>query len=475
MYLNKILIFAGAKESILLLEKITSNYLNLGEFHIIYQNEEIVKNIEKKENLFCYKINFFAYEAYKNLINQHFNKIIVFVKNKKEAIFLINKLKFTKTPIVFIKFWMELGEVELNYPNVEILDIPEIITNKIIDFLPGVPLFARDIGLGKGELMEVEVPPFSPFIYKSPNYIEDMYKAKVAAIYRENNLKEINSHTIILPNDNLLIIGKPEILRELYTQIRKNLGSFPQPYGQNIYTILDMSNLTKKETYKILKSALFLHRKLKNKKLIIRIINPNLSIKLYKLHKFPNIDIVTDYHISSYEEILQEDTNKLNIGLIITNNKFFKKHSKRFFETKKPILKLGQDSIKECKNLTVILHKNNIKRIASSIFDLAYQLDKKLRFFNADPENSNKDLVEYLKHLAKLFGFNNVEFTSTKDNPIRKLNKDEKNENFCLIETFSKPVNPIKQILFPKIEYSYLFLKRFNQFLIPTLKDEYES
>jgi len=471
--LNKILIFAGANEANLLIKKIRNNFTNLAEFHIIYQNDDIVKDIEKKENIFFYKINFFAYELYKNLIFKQFNKIIIFIKNKKEASFVLNKVKFTKAPILVVKFWMEFEKIDSN--NIEILDLPEIITNKIIDFLPGVPLYARDIGLGIGEIMEVEVPLFSPFVYKFPNYIENKYHVKVAAIYRGNSLKEISSHTLILPNDKLLIIGKPEALKELYIQIRKELGSFPQPYGQNIYLLLDLGNMTKKESSALLKTALFLHRKLKNKKLIIRIINPTNTLKIYNLYKFDDIEIKTDYFTNKYNDILKKDIQTFNIGLILTNNKFLKKYPKDLFNANKPILKIGEEYIKKCNHLTVLLYENNIKKIASSIFDLSYQLGLKLIFLNADPENSNKELVEYLKHLAKLFRFNNVEFTATKENPIIKLKKDK---HFCLIDTFSTPptlFNKIKQILLPTIGSSYLFLDKFNQFLIPILKDENES
>ena len=471
--MNKILIFAGAKEATLLIQKIINYHLNLAEFHIIYENEDIIIPFkEKKENLFFYKIDFLAYEFYKNLIYKDFNKIIIFIKHKKEAEFVLNKVKFSKSPILFTKFWTDFENIPQKN-NIEILDIPEIITNKIIDFLPGIPLFARDIGLGMGEIMEVEIPLFSPFAYKSPSYIEERYHVKVAAIYRQNELKEITKNTTILPNDKLLLIGNPQTLKELYQQIRKNIGSFPQPYGQNIYLLIDMKNMKTKEISQLLKSALFLHRKLKHKKLIISIINPSLSIKLYKLYKFPNIDIHSDYFITNYEKKLKKDINELNIGLVITNNQFFNKYTKTFYKIKKPVFKKGEESIKKCQNLTVILHQNNIKKIASTLFDLSYQLGIKLRFLNADPENSNEDIVEYIKHLAKLFNFNNVEFSATKENPVIKLNKES---NICIAEAIEKPpISKLREILIPKIEYSYILLTKFNQFLIPVIKEENES
>ena len=470
--MNKILIFAGAKESVLLIEKLIKNYSNMNEFHIIYEKDEIKPNIKEKENIYFYKINFFAFEYYKNIIYKDYNKIIIFIKNKLEAKFVLNKVKFSKTPILFVKFWLEFEDIpQIN--NIEIMDIPEILTNKIIDFLPGVPLYARDIGLGAGEILEVEIPIFSPFAYKSPSYFEERYPIRVAAIYRNNELKQINKNTIILPNDKIILIGKPSVLKELYNQIRKNIGSFPQPYGSNIYLLLDMKIMDKKEISALLKSAIFLHRRLKNQKLIIRIINPAVNIKIYKLYKFSNIDIYTDYFETSYIKTLKKDTQNLNVGLIVTNNEFFYKYKKQFFNTKKPVFKKGEESIKKCKALTLILHEKNIKKIASTLFDLSYQLGITLKFFNADPENPHTDIVEYLKHLAKLFNFSNVQFTATKDNPIKKL-KNEK--NICLIEALEKPpISKIIEIIMPKIEFSYVLLDKHNQFLIPIIKETYEN
>jgi len=468
--LNKILIFAGAKEARLLIKKIYENYLNLGEFHIIYEDDEIKNGFNEKDNVFFYKINFFAYELYKPLLYKDFNKIIIFIKNKKEAEFVLKKVKLTSTPILFVKFWEEFEVPQKN--NIEILDVPEIITNKIIDFLPEVPLFARDIGLGKGEILEVEIPPHSPFIYKQTN-IFDRYDVKVAAIYRNNSLKIPKEDSTILPYDKLILIGNPQTLKDIFNQIKQIKGAFPQPYGRNLYLLLDMKNMDQKEVSKLLKSALYLHRKLKNKKLIIKIINPTTSShRIYKLYKFENIDITTEFFKTDYKEVLLEDIDKLSIGLIITNNYFFKEYAETFFEIKKPILKVGEESIKKCKSLYTILNEKYITKIAPTIFDLSYQLGLKIVFLDADPENDNKQIIEYLQTLAKSFNFAKIEFEKKKENPITYLLKKK---NICLIDAFAKkPRSKISQIISPKIEDSYIMLDKFSQFLIP-LKEDDES
>ena len=461
--MNKILIFAGCQEATLLIQKISDNYLNLGEFHIIYEEDEIKNGFNEKENLYFYKINFYAYELYKNILHRDLNKIVIFVKNKKEAQYILKNSLDKKIPILFVKFWQDFDVPEQN--NIEIIDIPQITTNKIIDFLPGVPLFARDIGLGIGEILEVEVPPNSPFAYSHPSKLENE-EAKVAAIYRNNELRLINKNTMILPNDKLLLIGKPEALKDLFNKIKKNIGSFPRPYGQNIYLLIDMKKMDKKEISSLLKSALHLHRKLKNKKLIIKIINPSIGNSIYKLYKFANIEINSDYFQNSYGKTLKKDVEIYNIGLIITDNKTFYEYSDLFYRLKIPVFKKGEESIKKCSSIKVILQENEIKSIASVIFDLSFQLQKPLTFVDGDPEKEHAELSEYLTNFAKLFNFKDVKIEKIEDNPVFELNR---HSNICIITPFNKkPVPKFWQLFNPKIEYSYLNLDKFNQFLIPS-------
>ena len=459
--MNKILIFAKASEATLLIKKISENLLNIGEFHIVYEDDEIKASFEK-ENLHFYKINFFAYELYKNLFYKDLNKIVIVVKNKKEAEFILKNSLDKKIPILFVKFWIDFNVPKQN--NIEIIDLPEITTDKIIDFLPGVPLFARDIGLGVGEILEVEVPPQSPYAYLSPSKINNE-KVKVVAIYRNNEFKLINKNSLILPNDKLLLVGEPKELKDLFYKIKKNIGSFPQPFGQNIYLLIDMKNMNKKEIYSLLKSALFLHKKLKNKKLIIKVINPSMNNQIYKLYKFKNIEIFTDYFEISYSKALHSDIKKYNIGLIVTNNSFFYNYSSLFYKIKIPIFKKGEVSIKKCKNIKVPLQEE-VKSIISIIFDIAFQVNKPLIFLEADPEKKHTNLSDDIINFSKLFNFKDVSIKETQNNPIFELKKEK---NSCIITPFSKPPIPkIFQILNPKMEYNYLLLDKLNQFLIPT-------
>jgi hypothetical protein len=456
--LNKIVIFAGSKESKLLIKKVSS--FSSAEYFIIYEKEENITKVDK-ENFTYYKISFFAFEIYKSILKET-NKIIVLIKNKIEAEFVINKIK-NFSSIVFAKYWDTIKIPLQN--NIEIIDINELITNKILNYLPNVPLFARDIGLGIGEILEVEIPPHSIFIYKTVKFIEKWRNIKVALIYRENRFIIPSPTKLILPNDKLLLVGNPKQLESFFIESKKNLGAFPAPYGQHIYVLIDMQ-LEKKIISNLLKSALFLHRKLKNKKLIIRIINPTLKLRIHKLYKFKDIEIYTEYFLTNYKNVLEKDINKYNIGLLITNNEYFYKYKHLFFKIKKPIFKQGTESIKKCKEFIIILHHNNIDTIAPTLFDLSFQLNLGINFLEPTETQNIKEIKEYLKNFAKVYNFKNIVFTKTKKNPIIKLRK---RKDICLIFPFIKPpVSKILQIIYPTVENSYIMLDKFNQFLIPT-------
>ncbi len=461
---NKILIFAGSSDAKILIEKINNFYLNLGEFHIIYEKDEIKEHFKEKENLYFFKIDFYAYDLYKNIIYQEFNKIFVLEKNRHTAQFLAEKLNPLSTPISFVKYWDEF-EIEMKN-NIEIIDLPEIVANKFIDLIPGVPVFARDIGLGIGEILEVEIPPHSPYIYKKPAILNNK-EVKVAAIYRNNRLVLINKKTIILPNDKILIIGNPRALKEVFNKIKQNIGAFPQPYGQNIYLLIDMRGMDRKEISKLLKASIYFHRKLKNKRLIIRVINPKPNTQITKLHKFINIDIYTEYFETDYKKMLLRDLEEFNIGLIVTNSEKFIKYQTTFLNTKLPIFKSGNSSVKKCEALKIILDED-LPKIASNIFDLAFQLNLKLEFIEFEKDYS--ELIEYLNTFVKEYNFK-VDFKKSEINPIKYL---EKLENFCLVSPFLKVTSKWKQIINPDIQGSFIMLLEKNQFLLP-VKEEDES
>ena len=245
------------------------------------------------------------------------------IKNKLFALNTIKSLDFFIKENIYIEF-VDFWDVEIENENINIVKLPDIINSTLIDLLPDVPVFARTIGLGKEEIMQIQVPVSSAFIYRNVELLnkENATKWRISAIYRNEQLILPNKMTTIHPYDKLLIVGQARILKDVFKSIKKDVGLFPEPYGNQIYLLIDKKTMSKREVSKLLKSAIYLQRKLKSKKLIIRVINPDLHI-YRKLEKFNEIEIFVDYRRDDVEKIMFDDFLKFRIGMFIINNKFY--------------------------------------------------------------------------------------------------------------------------------------------------------
>ncbi|MEO1941870.1 MAG: TrkA C-terminal domain-containing protein [Campylobacterales bacterium] len=466
-FLYQILIFSGSLEGKRLIEEIASHYKSLGQYDVIFEEEKFIPEWVRGERRFkFYKFEFFNTQ-YRQLLDREYNKIIIAVKHKMKAFHILEQLQ--KDPfaiITFVNYWGE--ELELP-PNVELIDVSELIVHKLVDAIPGVPAVARDIGLGIGEIMEVEVPPGSQFVYKQAAGIYNPKRARVALIYRRNRPLLPNSRMVILPHDRLLLVGHPNHLEILFRQIKEQIGTFPVPFGNNLLLILDMVNMERREILGLLNSAFYLHKKLNNRKLLIRIINPTFSYSLTRIYNYyrdPLIDIYTFYDSSTTYEKLLKRAKQEDVGLILTTSKFFYRCSREFFNLKIPVFKEGEQSMKNCSELIALLQPGRyFRETIPVIFDISFQLEKPLTFVNGDPENDYRNLKSYINHFIKMYGMKNVKFLDLKVNGVLELRKTRE---ACLINPLHKPKwSKWLQILNPRIENSFILLDHLNQFLIP--------
>ncbi len=97
---------------------------------------------------------------------------------------------------------------------------------------------ASDIGLGIGEIMEVEVLPSSSIIGRT---LMDLQPRRwlVAAIYRDNRLVVPHGETKVLEKDRVLLVGDPDILPSVATLIRTGESEFPLQYGSHVVSIFE--------------------------------------------------------------------------------------------------------------------------------------------------------------------------------------------------------------------------------------------
>jgi len=284
----------------------------------------------------------------------------------------------------------------------------DVLSNMLMSFMPNIPLIAQNIGKGRGEIMEVMVPYGSKYVFRHVSNIEQK-NWKIAAIYRNEQLILPKQSTMIRPQDELIMIGQPNILRDVYKAIKSEIGHFPQPFGANLYLCLNVSSMSEAKIKRIVSDSLLLHEKLNNKKLFIRALNINSQSVIEYLRSVCSDEVIVEfeYFLDNMSSIVKNDVKKYNAGLILCDKDDFTGDVKKtLFELKKPVLKFGKKRLFEDSYSTIVAtHDLDLEKISYVYFDMSLQLKMMLKLYHYDPEESEKnEVVEHYVSLSDVYG-----------------------------------------------------------------------
>lgn len=468
--MKKILIIADGILAKQFLEKIMSLKGSENLYTVLaYRDKTLPKSIFKR-----YDVRFFDPTSFSKLSSllqySNFYQIMLVMSKKSDITATYKNIRRIDkdVSISLIDRW---GLKEYKDANLSTLQSKDVLVSRFADFLPDRPVIARNVGLGIGEIMEVNVPVGSSYLYRHLASIEQK-QWRIVAIYREKKLMLARPTLMIRPSDSLLLMGEPNILTDVYKSIKQESGQFPHPFGNNIYILIDMKKMNDLQIDTILNDAMLLHSNLNSKKLYIKIANPTYSKSFEKIKKFGtnHINVSVEYHNTDIEKILQDDISKLDIGLIITDNPFFKTYKEVLYEQKLPVLKIGIYGFLALKKGVILAtNSKDIERESSVILDFCSQLDLEISLYNFDPSDTNdtKDLVNHFEYLSKLFEKEVDIVQSDAKNPLLKL---KSKENFIHFVPFSKKI--VQKQLFDlfstdmdKLSYK---LEKNYQLFIPT-------
>ena len=178
-----------------------------------------------------------------------------------------------KIRIVLVNQWDD-KKIGKDHENITIVHSDKLIAAHLYDQLPNVPLVAQNVGLGQGEIMEVHVPFGSAYAYRHIGSILQR-KWKIAALYRDEKQILPTNATMIRPNDTLLIIGKPIVLRWCIQNHQQKNRSISLNHLVKIFILFWISDMIKKMPLLYLKESIYLVEKLEEKALFVRILYPN--------------------------------------------------------------------------------------------------------------------------------------------------------------------------------------------------------
>ena len=401
-----------------------------------------------------------------------FHNLFIVMEDKEDVQYVLKNIALinTKMRIVLVNLWDD-SELGRDQENITIVHSSELLAAHLYDQLPNVPLVAQNVGLGRGEIMEVHVPFGSSYAYRHIGSILQR-KWKIAAVYRDEKQILPTNATMIRPNDTLLILGKPMVLDGVYKTINKRMGLFPEPFGKDIYLILDFRH-DKKNALKYLKESLYLLEKLEDKSLVVRILYPNDFALLEKLKAYEseNVTISISYQNEDISTLIEYDIHEYNIGLVMNSVAAFEadKLKDTLYKLKKLVYIYGDKALEEIETTLVLMSENEkMESISSTAFDISETLGLGLTLGDFDPEGdfeSKKMIVEHYETLTHIFNME-MNLEQKVANPIREL---ANMNNILQVAPFENRLNTgsFRKLISTKVQDFILTTNKHPKLLVP--------
>jgi len=401
-----------------------------------------------------------------------YSNIFIVMENIDDARYSLKNIRLVddKVRVILTNQWDD-DEIGRDEENVTILHNDEIISAHLYDHLPNVPVVAQNVGLGKGEIMEILVPFGSTYAFRHVGSILQR-KWKIAAIYRDEKQIIPNNATMIRPNDTLLVLGKPIVLDGVYKTINKRIGLFPEPFGKDLYLIIDFRH-DQENVLLYLKESIYLLDKLEDKSLFIRIIYPNnfALIDEIKTYERENVTISVCYDEKDIKSLVEYDIQEHDIGLVINSLKTFEVEDLReiLYSLKKVVYLFGDQLLYNIKKCIILMdEKEKMESISSTAFDVSESLNLELTLADFDPEGdfeSRKMTIEHYETISHIFNMD-IQIEQKVANPVRELSVME---DILQIAPFEKEFRTDNVIRFvsTRVQDFLLTTKRHPKLLVP--------
>lgn len=132
------------------------------------------------------------------------------------------------------------GARELSNLGVEVKNIFTASANDIRNLIEHQAKTAHGIGIGKNEILEVEVHPNSRLRNRPLGYIAPI-RWNIGIIYRDGNIVIPKPETVLKEKDKVVILGDPVVLKTVAEMLASEFERFPLEYGTSLALYLSGS------------------------------------------------------------------------------------------------------------------------------------------------------------------------------------------------------------------------------------------
>ena len=457
-----------------LLDRIVETNTGNNIYDVVYINDYILPE-QRPSNFTFYRFDPTSESKLVFILNNVMHsEALVVLNSKEDTLSVASIIRKCRENFHFTIY--DIWDLDIQDSKIYYYKGNEVLANGLVEQLPNIPVLAQNIGLKQGEIMEIKIPFGSSYAYR---YVGSIAQKdwKIFALYRGQTLVNVKPSLIIKPNDVILIIGKPEVLTQVYSAISRTAGHFPMPFGNNIYVYCDLYIQEETEVLSTIAKAKILHQRMRNKKLIVKITRPTTAKIIEEIKSLlldiEDIILEIDYANSGIKTILKDDKKRLDIGLLVLSQSLleYKEAIRNIIGLKIPVFKIGFEKLSAVKNTVVVLNDmESYEQISPTVFDISGQLKIKIKVFNMDPvgDTNKNELVPHLENLSKIFN-QEIVVVSNSSNPIKELRKEQ---NILQIL-------PLKEAMFDKRIFNFFStnsdllsfdINKYNQILIPVVE-----
>ena len=465
--MKKILIISDGDVGAHFIQRVSETYTSENIYYIVQTKAQEFPDVNPARFKF-YEFDPTSLYKLANLLKMEFIQVFISMDSQVDTENTIKNIRTIKKQlrIIVLNQWKMQNEDA----NVVLVSNNELVSSRLLDYLPNVPVIAQNVGIGEGEIMEVLVPFGSSFVYRHIGAIEQK-NWRIVAIYRNRKLIMPSRRKMIQPNDLLVLVGEPAVLKSVYRAIKRELGQFPEPFGTNLLLYIDMNIVNHDTVLESIRRAVYMHKKFKHD-LIIKVANPsNIDILQYiKSLRDLNVVVDIDYDSVNLKDTFHKDIKSYHIGLVIISKEMFADCYVRtaMYEAHVPVLKLSNRRFSTLKDAALILSNNrDLEKISSTIFDISEQMNFNIELYNYINEHQDeKELViEHYNNLSTIFS-KTIKVFKEDENPIGTLRKKE---NFIQLLPFTKKLTTrrLYSLFSTDSEKLYYKLDDYHQIFIP--------
>ncbi len=374
-------------------------------------------------------------------------------------------------PIIVLLHQTE-REKEFKAYNVNIVKPVEITKNIVLNLIEKNYAKAINIGLGKGEIIEVSILAKSHLVDRKLKYLKPS-KWRIAAIYRGEKLIIPSGDTQIKVGDKVVLIGDPKVLENLVNILLKGIPQFPLQFGTYI-----LSPISKKFKESV-EETLYFFKHTKVQKIVFLPYRSRISKEFKQEIEKEIKNVEFGKRISSLKELLKIDDDVGLITIPYSDLSFFEKMNLKYIFKKSSKPFLIERKTFPYKEIVISLNNPDpayaleIGIELSRMFNIPYKviyvaLPKQLR-----TEKEEKQIQEIQEIISDFEGIykKSINYTFIEGNPIKESLKFLKGvENNLLILAFNKKDSI--SLFNPNI--SYLIAKKTNlSTLVLPLEESY--